>query len=89
MLQIAFGWANYRAHVFEVKYAEIETHGYFDRLTVMRIETTIGIEEAFDFLEEGDAEPVHERSVRLADVYEKAEWKGKVHVRYDYDFGDG
>ncbi|KAL2001882.1 hypothetical protein VTN02DRAFT_1037 [Thermoascus thermophilus] len=89
-IQIAFGWADGHAHKFTV--SKMRSQGErnwapFDDLLRSREPDT-----PFFRPDPGDPDAgkrVKTKDRTLADVFGKEEWRGKIFVSYEYDFGDG
>ena len=85
VLQIAFGWTNIHMHDFNVSLIEDDEAGFMRSRHCLFICT-----DPSDFPDDDIGnESKAEAEVTLADVYEKAEWKDKAEIEYQYDHGDG
>lgn len=82
-LQIAFGWANSHMHQFALA-EESEIDPMMVGKTVLYLQTNAE-DSALSGL---DVEVKEEAKYSLADILDKAEYKGRTRLTYEYDMGD-
>ena len=86
VLQIAFGWTNSHMHdfnVFLIDDDDAENPGSMGGATCLNI-----CPKPDSMPDDSMGNSKAETEITLADVYEKAEWKDKAEIVYEYDLGD-